>query len=216
MRWGAVRWGPEPIHRTARSRNGRSPGFVGRSRGGIRAVPDGGARQGYGMVGAVASDRQTEYRPLEKIEGVGMPQSSGQVSALSLHSAGRWAGYAACVCAFLFAATSFYWGTGGTLGLDLVGREAVELVASGKRGDLDRPVVGGAAQSRWWASRARPGATLGGSPVPAVDVASGGLGGAAWWSSPALHPKAAARLLTIDRLGATAHDRRRTAVRPPL
>jgi hypothetical protein len=88
------------------------------------------------MVGAVASDRQTEYRPLEKIEGVGMPQSSGQVSALSLHSAGRWAGYAACVCAFLFAATSFYWGTGGTLGLDLVGREAVELVASGNVGIL--------------------------------------------------------------------------------
>ncbi|MGI8653016.1 MAG: DUF3995 domain-containing protein [Geodermatophilaceae bacterium] len=65
-----------------------------------------------------------------------MPQSSGQVSALSLHSAGRWAGYAACVCAFLFAATSFYWGTGGTLGLDLVGREAVELVASGNVGIL--------------------------------------------------------------------------------
>jgi len=44
---------------------------------------------------------------------------------------GRWAGYAACACAFLFAAVSFYWGVGGTAGLDTVGQGAVELSASG-------------------------------------------------------------------------------------
>ncbi len=45
--------------------------------------------------------------------------------------AGRWPGYAASACAFLFAAVSFYWGLGGTLGLDTVGRGAVELSRSG-------------------------------------------------------------------------------------
>ncbi len=49
---------------------------------------------------------------------------------------GRWAGYAACACAFAFAAVSFYWGGGGTVGLDRVGREAVELAASGHVGVL--------------------------------------------------------------------------------
>lgn len=44
---------------------------------------------------------------------------------------GRWAGYAACACAFLFAAVSFYWGVGGTAGLNTVGQGAVELSASG-------------------------------------------------------------------------------------
>ncbi len=43
---------------------------------------------------------------------------------------GRRAGYAAAACAFLFAAVSFYWGSGGTFGLDLVGQEAVELSES--------------------------------------------------------------------------------------
>lgn len=41
------------------------------------------------------------------------------------------AGYAAAGCAFAFAAVSFYWGSGGTLGLATVGREAVELSRSG-------------------------------------------------------------------------------------
>jgi hypothetical protein len=45
--------------------------------------------------------------------------------------AGRAAAYAACGCAFLFAAVSFYWGAGGTFGLDTVGREAVALSRSG-------------------------------------------------------------------------------------
>lgn len=44
---------------------------------------------------------------------------------------GRAAGYAACACAWLFAAVSFYWGLGGTLGLDTVGQGAVELARSG-------------------------------------------------------------------------------------
>ncbi len=44
---------------------------------------------------------------------------------------GRAVGYAACGCALLFAAVSFYWGLGGTFGLDTVGQEAVELSASG-------------------------------------------------------------------------------------
>lgn len=48
--------------------------------------------------------------------------------------AGRWAGYAAAGCAFLFAAVSFYWGAGGTFGLELVGEEAVELAESGNVG----------------------------------------------------------------------------------
>jgi len=40
---------------------------------------------------------------------------------------GPWAGYAAAVCAFVFAVPSFYWGFGGRLGADTVGRWAVEL-----------------------------------------------------------------------------------------
>jgi len=44
---------------------------------------------------------------------------------------GRAAGYAACACALLFAAVSFYWGLGGTLGLDTVGQDAVQLARSG-------------------------------------------------------------------------------------
>ncbi len=48
--------------------------------------------------------------------------------------AGRAAAYAACGCAFLFAAVSFYWGAGGRFGLDTVGREAVELSRSGNVG----------------------------------------------------------------------------------
>jgi hypothetical protein len=44
---------------------------------------------------------------------------------------GRTTAYAACACAFVFAAVSFYWGLGGTFALDRVGREAVELSASG-------------------------------------------------------------------------------------
>lgn len=49
---------------------------------------------------------------------------------------GRWAGYAACACAFLSAAFSFCWGVGGTFALDTVGAEAVELVQSGHPGIL--------------------------------------------------------------------------------
>ena len=44
---------------------------------------------------------------------------------------GRWTGYAACACAFLHAAVSFYWGTGGELGLETVGSGAVELASAG-------------------------------------------------------------------------------------
>src|SRR5215467_6867719 len=32
-----------------------------------------------------------------------------------------WAGYAACVWGLMFAGVSFYWGGGGTLGLDTLG-----------------------------------------------------------------------------------------------
>lgn len=63
-----------------------------------------------------------------------MGQISGGVPAATVGPAGRWAGYATCACAFLFAATSFYWGAGGSLGLDTVGQEAVELSASGDVG----------------------------------------------------------------------------------
>lgn len=46
----------------------------------------------------------------------------------------RWAGYAAAVCALLFAVPSIYWGLGGILLLDTVGREAVELSQAGDAG----------------------------------------------------------------------------------
>lgn len=46
----------------------------------------------------------------------------------------RWAGYATAVCAFLFALVSFYWGLGGTVGLDTLGREAVARVEAGDAG----------------------------------------------------------------------------------
>lgn len=46
-------------------------------------------------------------------------------------ASGRGTGYAAAGCAFLFAAVSFYWAAGGTLGLATVGQEAVELSRSG-------------------------------------------------------------------------------------
>jgi uncharacterized protein DUF3995 len=36
-------------------------------------------------------------------------------------SAIAWAGYAACGLGLIFAAVSFYWGAGGTLGLDTIG-----------------------------------------------------------------------------------------------
>jgi hypothetical protein len=54
--------------------------------------------------------------------------------APSVRETGHWAGYATAVWAFLFALTSFYWGFGGTLLLDTVGREAVELVEAGDVG----------------------------------------------------------------------------------
>ena len=38
-----------------------------------------------------------------------------------------WAGYAACAWALAFAAASFYWGLGGTLGLATLGREIEQL-----------------------------------------------------------------------------------------
>jgi hypothetical protein len=47
---------------------------------------------------------------------------------------GRWVGYAACVCASLSAAISFYWGIGGDVGLELVGDGAVEASESGGLG----------------------------------------------------------------------------------
>ena len=50
---------------------------------------------------------------------------------MSVSRAGRLVGYAACGCAWLFAAVSFYWALGGQLGLDTVGQGAVEAAASG-------------------------------------------------------------------------------------
>lgn len=56
------------------------------------------------------------------------------ISDVRAPRSGRWAGYAAAACAFLFALTSFYWGFGGTFALDTVGREAVELIEAGDPG----------------------------------------------------------------------------------
>jgi len=39
---------------------------------------------------------------------------------------GVWVGYAAVVCALLFAVPSFYWAAGGKAGTDTIGRQAVE------------------------------------------------------------------------------------------
>ena len=38
-----------------------------------------------------------------------------------------WAGYAACGCALLYAAVSFYWAAGGTAGLGTIGGQLEEL-----------------------------------------------------------------------------------------
>jgi hypothetical protein len=56
-------------------------------------------------------------------------------SAAGVHADGQlrtgavstWPGYATAGCALAFAAVSFYWGRGGSYGLDLVGQEAVQL-----------------------------------------------------------------------------------------
>ncbi|MBC6446648.1 DUF3995 domain-containing protein [Actinokineospora sp. HBU206404] len=53
---------------------------------------------------------------------------------VSTTQSGRWAGYATAGCAFLYALTSFYWGSGGTFALDTVGREAVRLIEAGDPG----------------------------------------------------------------------------------
>ena len=39
----------------------------------------------------------------------------------------RWAAYAACVLAFLYAAVSFYWAAGGTAGVSTIGGELEEM-----------------------------------------------------------------------------------------
>lgn len=53
---------------------------------------------------------------------------------MTFSRAGRWAGYATAICAFLHAAVSFYWGLGGMWLLDLVGQEAVERAEAGDVG----------------------------------------------------------------------------------
>jgi hypothetical protein len=40
---------------------------------------------------------------------------------------GTWAGYAACGCALLYAAVSFYWAAGGAAGLGTIGGQLEEL-----------------------------------------------------------------------------------------
>src|SRR5262249_8127237 len=44
-----------------------------------------------------------------------------------------WAGYAACVWGLMFAGVSFYWGGGGTLGLETLGGSLARLSRAGER-----------------------------------------------------------------------------------
>ncbi len=58
------------------------------------------------------------------------------LSATTRHtrrSVGVWAGYAACAWGLAFAAISFYWGIGGTLGLDTLGGSLESLARAHDR-----------------------------------------------------------------------------------
>ncbi len=48
-------------------------------------------------------------------------------------SVGSWAGYVACLWGLAFAAISFYWGMGGTLGLDSLGGSLERLARAHDR-----------------------------------------------------------------------------------
>lgn len=49
---------------------------------------------------------------------------------LSNEANGTWAAYAAAIWSFIFAIISFYWGLGGTIGLDTLGEGIKELALS--------------------------------------------------------------------------------------
>lgn len=65
-----------------------------------------------------------------------MSESTGNESNVSerfeQRGRGAWPGYLACVWGLIFAAISFYWGSGGTFGLDTIGG-SIEAMA--RRGD---------------------------------------------------------------------------------
>ena len=44
---------------------------------------------------------------------------------------GAWPGYVACVWGLIFAAISFYWGSGGTIGLDTIGGSIESMARAG-------------------------------------------------------------------------------------
>lgn len=44
---------------------------------------------------------------------------------------GAWPGYVACVWGLIFAAVSFYWGSGGTVGLDTIGGSIESMAKAG-------------------------------------------------------------------------------------
>ena len=56
--------------------------------------------------------------------GEGGAARTGPVSAVQPAGA-RWLGYAAAGCALAFAVVTLYWGLGGRLGLDLLGKEII-------------------------------------------------------------------------------------------
>src|SRR5260370_30615080 len=54
-------------------------------------------------------------------------------SGRAQRSVGFWPGYAACAWGLAFAAISFYWGIGGTLGLDTLGGSLESLAKAHDR-----------------------------------------------------------------------------------
>jgi hypothetical protein len=76
------------------------------------------------------------------LRGEGGAACTGPVS--SVQPAGvRWPGYAAAGCALAFAVVTLYWGLGGRLGLDLVGKEIIRLADDRDAGFLIAAWVSG-------------------------------------------------------------------------
>lgn len=62
-----------------------------------------------------------------KAETIAHPNNDTTAESLPLSRTWRWAAYAACAWALLFAAASFYWAAGGSIGADTISGDVKRL-----------------------------------------------------------------------------------------